>query len=179
MSKPVFILLHGAWHSPSCWSRLTPILSEHGYESVCPALPTSGSNPPLPDWSADVEVIRSTVSELVKEHDVVVATHSFSGMTGGTALEGLDKASCAAKGLKGGVIRLVYVMAFMVPEGFQHSKEGTRDNMVEEMKTDLEASIPTPHAHAHPSKTAPRSAPSFFLYESADLQTDRLARPAP
>ena len=177
MSKPVFVLLHGAWHSPSCWSRLTPILSEHGYESICPALPTSGSNPPLPDWSADVEVIRSTVSELVKEHDVVVVTHSFSGMTGGTALEGLDKASCAAKGLKGGVIRLVYIMAFMVPEGFQHSKEGTRDNMVEEMKTDLEASTPTPHPT--PRKPRPAALLHFSFAEAQNLQTDRLARPAP
>ena len=163
MSKPVFVLLHGAWHSPSCWSRLTPILSEHGYESICPALPTSGSNPPLPDWSADIEVIRSTVSELVKEHDVVVVTHSFSGMTGGTALEGLDKASCAAKGLKGGVIRLVYIMAFMVPEGFQHSKEGTRDNMVEEMKTDLEASTPTPHPTSPFENRAPQRSFIFPL----------------
>jgi hypothetical protein len=56
--------------------------------------------------------------------------HSFSGMTGGTALEGVDKASRTAQGLKGGVIRLIYWVAFLVPEGFQHSPHGTRDQMV-------------------------------------------------
>ena len=44
--------------------------------------------------------------------------HSFSGMAGGTALEGLDKSACLAKGLKGGVVGLIYVVAFLVPEGY-------------------------------------------------------------
>lgn len=141
MSKPVFVLLHGAWHTPRCWDLLVSELAKAGYESAAPDLPSSGSNPPTPDWSADIEVIRKTVSESVEqERNVVVVMHSFSGMTGGTALEGLDKESRVAKGLRGGVIRLVYVVAFLVPEGFQHSPRGTRDNMVPEMKTDLEVS---------------------------------------
>lgn len=138
MSKPVFVLLHGAWHTPRCWVRLIAQLDAAGYASVAPALPSSGSNPPTPDWSRDVETIRETVSGLIQDHDVVVVTHSFSGMTGGTALEGLDKAASLSKGLKGGVIRMVYIAAFLVPEGFQHSPRGTRDNMVPQMKTDLE-----------------------------------------
>lgn len=138
MSKPVFILLHGAWHSPRCWDRLIAQLDAAGYTSVAPALPSSGSHPPTPDWSRDVETIRDTVSSLTVEHDVVVVTHSFSGLTGGTALEGLDKAACLSKGLRGGVVRMVYIAAFLVPEEFQHSPRGTRDNMVPEMKTDFE-----------------------------------------
>jgi pimeloyl-ACP methyl ester carboxylesterase len=142
MSKPVFVLLHGAWHTPRCWDLLAAQLDAAGYKSVAPALPSSGSSLPTPDWSADVKVIRETVSKLIQENDVVVVAHSFSGMTGGTALEGLDKATALSKGLTGGVIRMVYIAAFLVPEGFQHSPEGTRDNMVPEMKTDLEVSTP-------------------------------------
>lgn len=138
MSKPAFVLLHGAWHSPKCWDRLVGELTKSGYESVAPALPSSGASPPTPDWSADVETIRQTVLNLMeKDRDVVVVMHSFSGMTGGTSLDGLDKESRFQKGLEGGVIRLIYVIAFLVPEGFQHSPEGTRDNMVPQMKTDL------------------------------------------
>lgn len=86
-----------------------------------------------------MKIIRGTVSDLVyKERDVVVVMHSFSGMTGGTALEGLSKEVRSSQNLKGGVVRLIYVVAFLVPEGFQHSPHGTRDNMVPEMKTDLE-----------------------------------------
>ena len=138
MTKPVFVLLHGAWHSSRCWDRLVAALNKSGYSAITPALPSSGSHPPTPDWSQDVETIRATVSSLVQQNDVVVVMHSFSGMTGGTALDGLDKQTCLSKGLKGGVIRLIYITAFLVPEGFQHSPHGTRDNMVDEMKTNFE-----------------------------------------
>lgn len=142
MSKPVFVLLHGAWHSPRCWDSLVSVLGKAGFSAITPALPSSASDPPTPDWSKDVETIRNTVFSLVQEHDVVVVMHSFSGMTGGTALEGLDKQVCLSRGLKGGVVRLIYIAAFLVPEGFQHSPHGTRDNMVPEMKTDLEVRGP-------------------------------------
>lgn len=138
MSKPVFVLLHGAWHTPKCWEPLITALDAAGYESVAPALPSSNVTPVPSDWSGDIETIRKTVSDLVGEHDVAVVMHSFSGMTGGTALEGLDKQACASRGLKGGVVRLIYINAFLVREGFQHSPDGTRDNMIPEMKTDLE-----------------------------------------
>ncbi|KAI1645889.1 Alpha/beta hydrolase fold-1 [Daldinia loculata] len=78
MSKPVFILLHGAWHSPRCWDSLITALSKAGYSAVAPALPSSGSTPPTPDWTKDIETIRNTVENLVEENDVVVVTHSFS-----------------------------------------------------------------------------------------------------
>ncbi|KAF2806570.1 alpha/beta-hydrolase [Mytilinidion resinicola] len=137
MSKPVFVLLHGAWHSPKCWDRLITELEKAGYSAFAPALPSSGSNPPVPDWNADIDIIRSTVSDLVQKHDVIIVMHSFSGMTGGTALEGLDKEACFSKGLKGGVVRLIYMAAFLVPEGSQHSPHGTRDNMLPDMKTGI------------------------------------------
>ncbi|KAI1869004.1 hypothetical protein JX265_006983 [Neoarthrinium moseri] len=143
MSKPVFVLLHGAWHTPKCWDRLIAELDGLGYRSVAPALPSSNADPLPPDWLADVETIRETVSALVNEHDTVIVTHSFSGMTGGTALKGLDKQTCASQGLKGGVIRLIYIAAFLVPEGFQHSPQGTRDNMMSEMKTDFKTGVVT------------------------------------
>lgn len=139
MSYLTFVLLHGAWHTPKCWAPLVSSLSAATCESITPAMPSSGSTPPTPDFSADVTIIRNTVLDLVDQgREVVVVLHSFSGITGGTALEGLDIASRAAKGLKGGVVRLIYVAAFLVPEGFQHSKPDTWENRIEEMKVDFE-----------------------------------------
>ncbi|KAI1124678.1 alpha/beta-hydrolase [Nemania abortiva] len=167
MSGLTFVLLHGAWHSPQCWSRLIPELEKAGYSAVAPALPSSGSTPPTPDWADDIEVIRRTVSELIVEQDVVVVMHSFSGMTGGTALEGLDKNTCLAKGLKGGVVRLIYVVAFLVPEGFQHSPTGTGDHMVPEMKTDLEKGTVT---------VMPEDAKDMFYQDLDDETVVELAK---
>ena len=138
-SKPAFVLIHGAWLSSACWDKLKAILVKHGYTCVCPALPSSGASPPLEDFTQDVEIIRSTVTELVKDNkDVIVVMHSYGGLPGSQALEGLDKATRAEKGFQGGVRRLIYIMALMVPEGFQHSPHGTRDNMLPEMKTDID-----------------------------------------
>ena len=138
-SKPTFVCLHGAWHSPSCFDKIKHLLSTNGFDCVCPALPSTGADPPIDDFTKDVETIRSTVSELVEaKKDVIVVTHSYSGIPGGEALEGLDAYSRKENGYEGGVIRLIYIMSFLVPEGFQHSPRGTRDNMVPTMKTDLE-----------------------------------------
>lgn len=137
MSKPVFVLLHGAWHSPQCWDLLTAELDRAGYRSVTPRLPSSA------DRDGDIETIRKAVSDLVQEDDVVVVIHSysFSGMTGGTSLEGLDKQTCVSKGLRGGVIRLVYIGGFLIPEGFQHSTRGGRDTIILEFRRDPEVSV--------------------------------------
>ena len=81
------------------------------------------------------------MADLVKDHDVIVVMHSYSGIPGGQALDGLDKKTTTEQGLKGGVVRLVYIMSFIVPEGFQHSPKGTRDFMVPAMKTDSEVSL--------------------------------------
>ena len=47
-------------------------------------------------------------------------------------------------------MRLLFIMAFLVPEGFQHSPRGTRDNMVLAMKTDME--VRPPHSFILSSK---------------------------
>lgn len=142
VSKPTFVCLHGAWHSPSCWDKIKALLSTHGYTCVCPALPSTGAIPPVSDFTEDVDTIRSTVAELVGEKkDVIVVMHSYSGIPGGQALEGLDKKTRTENGYKGGVVRLIYIMSFIVPEGFQHSAHGTRDNMVPQMKTNIEVGL--------------------------------------
>ena len=95
------------------------------------------------DFTGDVDMIRSTVTGLVEQsQEVIVVTHSYSGIPGGQALEGLDRKSRSEQGLAGGVTRLIYIMSFIVPEGFQHSARGTRDNMVPMMKTNFEVCWP-------------------------------------
>jgi pimeloyl-ACP methyl ester carboxylesterase len=139
MAKPIFVLLHGAWHSPKCWVNLITELDKLGYSAVAPALPSTGSTPPASNLHQDIDVIRKIVSDLIdQDRDVVLVMHSFSGLTGGTALDGLDKQTRQSKGLEGGVVRLIFIAAFLVPEGFQHSPRGTADNMLPGMEADLE-----------------------------------------
>ncbi|KAL1867513.1 hypothetical protein Daus18300_006357 [Diaporthe australafricana] len=81
---------------------------------------SDSSTAPVPGWHEDVKVVRETVSGLVREDDVVVVMHFTGSISGRDVLEGLDKQSCMSKGLKGGVIRLVYISSFLFREGICH-----------------------------------------------------------
>ncbi|KAF2244960.1 alpha/beta-hydrolase [Trematosphaeria pertusa] len=137
--KPSFLLLHGAWHTPHVFSRLIPLLNAHGYKTLAPHLPSSGANPALRTWDPDIEVIRNSATELAKQHDVIVVMHSNSGLTGTQALAGLDKKSCESRGWKGGVVRLVYICAFMFPEGWTQCPRGTGEGLDPDIVVDLES----------------------------------------
>ncbi len=39
-----FCLIHGAWHEPSCWDELTPLLMDRGHRVVTPDLPLQDPN---------------------------------------------------------------------------------------------------------------------------------------
>lgn len=141
MSKLTFVLVHGAFHRPVVWDHVISELNKAGYSAVAPGLPSSDprrKDSPVPDNSEDVATIRKTVSDLVEEQDVVVVMHSLGGLSGSDALDGLDKKTCASKGLKGGVIRLVLVAAYLVPEGFTYPL--SQDTETPHTKIDREVS---------------------------------------
>jgi pimeloyl-ACP methyl ester carboxylesterase len=118
------------------------------------------------------------------QRDVVVVMHSFAGMTGGTALDGLDKESRLSKNLSGGVVRLIYVAAFMVPEGFQHSPQGTRENMIPQMKTNFEVRRPYtftaildwPRPQGGIVTVQPQDAKAFFYQDVDDEDIAELVK---
>ena len=43
-----FALVHGAWHSASCWNLLAPLLEQAGHDVIAPDLPSE-------DGSADFD----------------------------------------------------------------------------------------------------------------------------
>jgi pimeloyl-ACP methyl ester carboxylesterase len=46
--KPIFVLVHGAWHGGWCWSEVVRLLAEQGYGSVAVDLPGHGIMARLP-----------------------------------------------------------------------------------------------------------------------------------
>ncbi len=95
------------------------ILEAAGYPTVCPLQPSYGSDPPTLTLYDDAAVIHSAASNLVNEgKDVVVAMHSYGGCVGTQAItEDLGKRQRAEQGLSGGVVRLFYICAFLLPMG--------------------------------------------------------------
>ena len=63
-SKPVFIFLPGAWHSPYCYEPLIAELAKLGYESDTISL-NINSDTPLESMEPDVEAVISKLAPLM------------------------------------------------------------------------------------------------------------------
>jgi pimeloyl-ACP methyl ester carboxylesterase len=112
MSKPIFVCVPGASHSPAIYDTVKSALAYYGYELTAIALPSVGCNPATYDFTEDVRAIRHVVSYYVDSgRDVVLVMHGYGGIPGSEALLGLGKTEREQRRLRGGVIRLVFIMS--------------------------------------------------------------------
>ncbi|CAI6285187.1 unnamed protein product [Periconia digitata] len=179
MSKPVFVFVPGAWNTPEYYNGVISILQKGDFHSRKVALPSVGCNPVTYDFAEDVQAIKATLDELVEEgSDVVLVLHSYSGQPGAEAVKGLAEKDRETEGLRGGVIRLIFIMAFMVSEGYQPAPRGSTEGMRDFMKCDLENNtvtvdqkdakavwfhdLPEKEAEYWASKTLPQSLGVFW-----------------
>ena len=118
-SKPTILWVHGLWHTPNHFKPAVAVFHQAGYESVCPRLPSVGNLPPV-GLKDDAQCIRDELTRLIDQEgkDVLVIAHSYGGMVSN---EGIDasfaKATRAREGKQGGVVRIVFLAAFLVPKG--------------------------------------------------------------
>jgi hypothetical protein len=126
--KPTIVLVPGAWHTPKIYTKVIQLLESHGYKCIGLLLPSI--NHPLNKnfekyYAEDITTIRDCVAKLVEENEgVVLALHSYAGLVGPDALPGLGKKERTENGEQGGVVRLVYLNAWLVPENFSPAGQG-------------------------------------------------------
>lgn len=160
MSKPTYVLLPGAWHSPDIYKDVVDSLAKHGYPAISLRLPSFDATPAHYDFSADVAAIRTCLDELVsQDKDVILVVHSYAGLPGGEATRDLGKKEREAQGLKGGIIRYVVINGFVAPPGFQPAPRGDYSTMPEWMKFDLEVSKHTHTPSPPPTPLTPSTNP--------------------
>ncbi|KAI9646728.1 hypothetical protein NHQ30_004725 [Ciborinia camelliae] len=127
MSRPTFVCVPGFCHTSAIFDPLRTLLGHYGYPVLPVQLPSvlvNGSHASN-DPAQDSRAIRISVSRLVEAgHDVIIILHSYAGVPGGDALQGLGKTERTQRGLGGGVLRIVFVMAWIVQEGFKMCEEG-------------------------------------------------------
>ena len=118
-SKPTIVLVHGAWHDVSCWDGIREQLSALSYPTAAVALVSPGSKPAVKSHLEDVAVVRKELERLIHGdgEDVVLVMHSYGGMAGAGAVEGLEKVRRNAEGQKGGVVDAIFIAAFLVDKG--------------------------------------------------------------
>ncbi|EUC34081.1 hypothetical protein COCCADRAFT_25762 [Bipolaris zeicola 26-R-13] len=118
MSKPTIVFIPGAWSTPDCFDITREKLHQCGWETEAVAHPSVGAEPPNKGLADDAAALRSTLQRLADDgKDIVLLVHSYGGLVGQNAVEGLGYKQRQAMGKKGGVIILVYLADFVAPKG--------------------------------------------------------------
>ncbi|CAL5873314.1 uncharacterized protein PFLUO_LOCUS7585 [Penicillium psychrofluorescens] len=121
MTKPAIVIIPGAWHRPKHYQHLIDSLAKVNYEAVGVTMPSVDSSPPHTSWDQDAQAVRRVILEYLDAgKDVIAIAHSFGGIAMSEAAKGLGKQDREKQGLKGAVLRLVYMTAMALPKGQTH-----------------------------------------------------------
>ena len=124
MEKPSIVIVQDAFQTPRVYAALAKGLTEAGYETVIPFLP-SCSNINSEDYPArtiddNSLAVTQEIETLVEGHGklVVMVMHSYGGVAGSNAIpESLSYRKRREKAQKGGVIHLYYICGLILNEG--------------------------------------------------------------
>ncbi|EIW78640.1 alpha beta-hydrolase [Coniophora puteana RWD-64-598 SS2] len=123
--KPTVLIVHGCFHTPAHFSAFRELLHAREYDTVCPHLPSTSKLPP--DYAPatlqeDAECMLVELRRLVEDEgkQVIVVAHSYGGMVASEAVKAeLGRKAREGKGEKGGVLRIVFLCAILVPLGVE------------------------------------------------------------
>ncbi|KAJ4024640.1 hypothetical protein NW752_003205 [Fusarium irregulare] len=116
--NPVIAIVQGAWHRKPHYEAFTKALTSKGYTVLGPENVTAGLVEDIKGKTHldDAEVIRRTIQPSLDEgKKIVLVCHSYGGIPGSAAAEGYQLHEREAKGLKGGIVHVVYVASFALP----------------------------------------------------------------
>ncbi len=104
-----FVLVAGAWHSAWCWEKLTPLLEARGHDVLAPDLAGMARGQPQVAETMTIAAWADEIAELLEQQDepVILVGHSRSGLVISEAAERLPEK----------IARLVYLAAFLLPDG--------------------------------------------------------------
>ena len=103
MNKPV-VLIHGAWHSPLCWDRVTPFLDAAGIAWIAVDLPSAAAAGTGATDKDDALAVLAALDRLSGQEPAILLGHSRGGCV-------ISEAGVHAR-----VGHLVYLAAFLVED---------------------------------------------------------------
>ena len=107
MTKPTILLVGGAWHTTAYLKPLATALEAADYPTI--------ASPAKNDFGDDKALVRSIAEDLLADGKHIVAVmHSFGGIVGTEALQGLGQAHMERTGA---VLGLVYIAAMIPKKG--------------------------------------------------------------
>ncbi|KAF7714425.1 Uncharacterized protein PECH_001367 [Penicillium ucsense] len=118
MAKPTIIFAPGAFCPPKIFDDLSQKLNQHGYTCYTVSFPSVEQASSVKDLQPDIDAVRRLVQpEVEGGREVIVVSHGWSGLPVSSALDDLERSERANQGKSGGVIKLVFVAAFIPQVG--------------------------------------------------------------
>jgi hypothetical protein len=116
MSKPTLVFAPGAWYPQTAFDPIMEKLSDYRSHSI--GFPSTQQATSVTDLRPDIEAVRSIVQqEADSGNDIIVIAHSWAGLPVSSALDGLSKSDREKSDQKGGVVKLLFISAFLPRAG--------------------------------------------------------------
>jgi pimeloyl-ACP methyl ester carboxylesterase len=119
-SQPVLVFVPGSFAPVKLYSDFAESLTRSDIRFEMIDTPSVGRREGLPPqtMSDDVAAIIKVVTEQLDQgNEVVLMTHSYGGIPGTQSLKDLSRVAREAKGLKGGVDKIIYLTSVVPPVG--------------------------------------------------------------
>ena len=117
MSKPTILLIFGAWF----YDNFLALLQERSFPTAYSSYPSlNAADPVSTDAISDTNyILNRSLLPLVENEakDIVILMHSYGGVPGSGAAKGLSKGQRKGQSKKGGVVGLIYISGFVLPDG--------------------------------------------------------------
>jgi pimeloyl-ACP methyl ester carboxylesterase len=114
--QPHVFIIPGAWHPAHTMDPFAKALEAAGFSAtVVPTRSVGNRDVTVQDDEAQAKTLLLPILDEGK--DVIVLGHSYGGFVISGLIAGLDKKSREAQGLKGGIIGVIYLSAFVPIEG--------------------------------------------------------------
>lgn len=119
-TKPAILIVPGSFFSSDIYDVIVEDLRARGYEALAADLPSASRLPPqepatMAEDAAHFHGIASSLADEGKE--IILVAHSYGGIPGTESAKGLAIADRKAAGLKGGIVRIVYLTSIVPPVG--------------------------------------------------------------
>lgn len=118
MSKPTIAFLPGAWLAETTYASFLDALKQAAYPVRYVSYPSSDSA--RAGCEQDATYIRDqAIKPLIEDQgeDIVLLMHSYASMPGASAGRGVSKTDRQQNGQVGGILALICIGAFLMPEG--------------------------------------------------------------
>lgn len=139
--SPTVLLIPGSWHPKEAFAPLAEHLQALGLSAQATQLESVGGFNTLLE---DAAALRGTVTALSDNgSDVILVAHSYAGAAAAPILRETAKDNRKQEGKTGGVIGIVYIAAFLPPEG-PTVEEGLGGKLPPWQLVDVSLKLPRP-----------------------------------